>query len=208
MQPRTTPTRSLCVWCLKYLPLGLAVQAKLNYKDLNRQSDQFAAALAKLGVGKGSHVAIMLPNMPQQMIAFFGVLKAGAVVVNTNPTYPPHELEPLMRNSKVDTIVTLSGLYERVLEIQPKTAIKNIILTDIPDYVTRLFRNTVAKTVQGQRDDERCHPQARHLLDGFADRLRSSPGAADHVRCGRRHGSLPVHRRHDRHAQSRRADPS
>lgn len=133
---------------LKYLPLGLAVQAKVNYRDLNRQSDQLAAALAGLGIVKGSRVAIMLPNMPQQVIAYLGVLKAGATVVNTNPTYPPHELEPLMRDSGVEAIITLSGLYERVLQIQPNTSIKHIILTDIPDYVSKLFRNSVAKTVR------------------------------------------------------------
>ena len=66
---------------LKYLPLGIAVQAKMTYRELNRQSDQLAAALASLGVGKGSHVAIMLPNMPQEIIAYFGILKAGATIV-------------------------------------------------------------------------------------------------------------------------------
>ena len=118
---------------LRYLPLGLKVQAKLSSPELNRLSDRFAAALVDLGVSKGSRVAIMLPNMPQQVIAYFGVLKAGAIVVNTNPTYPAHELEPLMRSTGTETIVTLSGLYQRVLDIQPKTAIKHIILTDIPE---------------------------------------------------------------------------
>ena len=105
---------------LKYLPLGIAVQAKMTYRELNRQSDQLAAALASLGVGKGSHVAIMLPNMPQEIIAYYGILKAGATIVNTNPTYPAHELQPLMQLAGVETIITLSGLYDRVLEIQPK----------------------------------------------------------------------------------------
>ena len=149
---------------LKYLPFGLAVQAKMTYREVNRQTDQLAAALASLGVGKGSHVAIMLPNMPQQVIAYFGILKAGATIVNTNPTYPAHELEPLMRMAGVETIITLSGLYDRVLEIQPKTAIKNIILTDIPDYVGRLFHRIRGKDGAGGRDDERCRPQTRHLL--------------------------------------------
>jgi long-chain acyl-CoA synthetase len=133
---------------LKYLPFGLAVQAKMTYREVARQSDQLAAALTSLGVGRGSRVAIMLPNMPQQIVSFFGIIKAGAIVVNTNPTYPAHELEPLMRNSGVETIITLSGLYDRVMQIKPNTSIKNIILTDVPDYVSKLFRNTVAKQVR------------------------------------------------------------
>ncbi len=133
---------------LRYLPLGLKVQAQLSYHDLNRLSDRFAAALVKLGVSKGSRVAIMLPNLPQQVIAYFGVLKAGAIVVNTNPTYPAYELEPLLRSTGTETIVTLSGLYDRVLDIQPKTAIKRIIFTDIPEFIGWPFRNSVAKQVR------------------------------------------------------------
>ena len=51
---------------LRYLPFGQKIQAKLSYAELDRQSDRFAAALAELGVGKGSRVSIMLPNIPQQ----------------------------------------------------------------------------------------------------------------------------------------------
>ncbi|MBK8797282.1 MAG: long-chain fatty acid--CoA ligase [Anaerolineales bacterium] len=133
---------------LRYLPLGLKVQARLSYAELNRLSDRFAAALAGLGVLKGERVAIMLPNLPQQVIAYFGVLKAGAIVVNTNPTYPALELEPLLRETGVTTIITLSGLFERVRDLQPATSITRVILTDIPDMVGRLFRRSVAAQVR------------------------------------------------------------
>ena len=161
---------------LKYLPLGIAVQAKMTYRELNRQSDQLAAALAGLGVGKGSHVAIMLPNMPQEIIAYYGILKAGATIVNTNPTYPAHELEPLMQLAGVETIITLSGLYDRVLEVQPKTQIKNIILTDIPDYVGKLFRNTVAKTVRAAGMMKDVTPKPGTYF--FRDLLANAPAKA------------------------------
>ena len=162
---------------LKYLPFGIAVQAKMTYREVNRQTDQLAAALASLGVGKGSHVAIMLPNMPQQVIAYFGILKAGATIVNTNPTYPAHELEPLMRMAGVETIITLSGLYDRVLEIQPKTSIKNIILTDIPDYVGKLFHRSVAKTVRagGMMKDVAPKPGTYFLHDLLAKAPAKAP---------------------------------
>ncbi len=133
---------------LRYLPLGLRVQAKLSYAELNRLSDRFAAALAQLGVAKGDRVSLMLPNILQLVIAYFGVLKAGAIVVNTNPTYPAHELAPLLRSAGAETIVTLSGLYERVLEIQPNTALKTVILADIPDSIGQPFRSSVAKQVR------------------------------------------------------------
>ncbi|MBW7881836.1 MAG: long-chain fatty acid--CoA ligase [Caldilineaceae bacterium] len=142
---RKYPNKTAVRMVLRYLPLGLAVQAKLTYRELDELSDRFAAALAAMGVVKGTRVSVMLPNCPQQVVAYFGVLKAGAIVVNTNPTYPANELEPLMRSNGVDVIVTLTGLYDRVKQIQPKTSIKQIVLTDLSDYITWLFRNTVNK---------------------------------------------------------------
>jgi long-chain acyl-CoA synthetase len=142
---RKYPSKTAVRMVLRYLPLGLAVQAKLTYRELDELSDRFAAALAAQGIKKGSRVSIMLPNCPQQVIFYFGVLKAGAIVVNTNPTYPPHELEPLMKASGAEAIITLSGLYERVKQIQPNTDLKTIILTDMSDHVTGLFRKTVNK---------------------------------------------------------------
>ena len=100
---------------LRYLPLGLKVEAKLSYAELNRLSDRFAAALVNLGVGKGSRVSIMLPNIPQMVIAYFGVLKTGAIVVNTNPTYPAHELEPLLRSAGAAVSYTHLDVYKRQL---------------------------------------------------------------------------------------------
>lgn len=144
---------------LRYLPLGLKVQARLSYAELDRLSDRFAAALVELGVVKGEHVSLMLPNLPQQVIAYFGVLKAGAIVVNTNPTYPALELEPLLRDTEVTTIVTLSGLFERVREIQPRTAIKRVILTDVPDMVNKLFRRSVAAQVRASGMMKTVSPQ-------------------------------------------------
>jgi long-chain acyl-CoA synthetase len=135
--------------------------------------------LVKLGVRKGDRVAIMLPNLPQQVIAYFGVLKAGAIVVNTNPTYPAFELEPLLRSTGAETIITLSGLYDRVLEIQPKTTLKNIILTDIPDYIGWPFRNSVAKQVRASGMLKPVAPRADTYF--MKDLLAAAPDAAPDV---------------------------
>ncbi len=142
------PTHTAVRMVLRYLPLGVKVQARLSYAALDALSDRCAAALASLGVAKGERVAIMLPNLPQQVVAYFGVLKAGAVVVNTNPTYPAQELQPLLRATGVTTIITLSGLFDRVKSIQAQTAITRVILTDVPEMVGRLFRRSVAAQVR------------------------------------------------------------
>jgi long-chain acyl-CoA synthetase len=74
---------------LSYLPLGITVQATQTYAALKDSVDRLAFAFRKIGLQQGDRIAIMLPNIPQQVISFFGALRAGCVVVNTNPTYTP-----------------------------------------------------------------------------------------------------------------------
>jgi long-chain acyl-CoA synthetase len=66
---------------------------KMTYRTLNETADRLAAALAKLGVKKGDRVVIFMPNSPQFVVAYYGILKAGGVVVATNPLYAPREME-------------------------------------------------------------------------------------------------------------------
>lgn len=133
---------------LKYLPLGLKIQSSMTFKQLDQASDRFAAGLQQMGVAKGDRVSIMLPNLPQQVIAFFGILKAGGTVVNTNPTYTPRELRHQLQDSGAETIVILSGFYERLEQIRNETNVKNVIITDIPDSLGFPFKQLVAKQVR------------------------------------------------------------
>ena len=133
---------------LKYLPLGLAIQSRMTFRQLDQASDRFAAGLQKMGLAPGDRVSVMLPNLPQGVIAFFGILKAGGVVVNTNPIYTPRELKHQLQDSGAETIIMISGLYERLQQIRDETAIKNVIITDIPDTLGFPFKQLVAKQVR------------------------------------------------------------
>ena len=133
---------------LKYLPLGLAIQSKMTYAELDEATDRFAVALQKLGVRKADRVAIMLPNLPQQVIAYFGILKAGATVVNTNPTYTARELQHQLEDCGAETMIMISGLYERLAQVREHTRIKHVILTDIPDSLGWPFKGMVEKQVR------------------------------------------------------------
>jgi long-chain acyl-CoA synthetase len=133
---------------LKYLPLGLRIQSALSYRQLEEATDRFAVALQKLGVRKGDRVSIMLPNIPQQVISYFGALKAGAIVVNTNPTYTPRELQHQLSDSGAETMVLLSGLFERLKQIREHTAVKNIIVADLPDTLRWPFNRLVERQVR------------------------------------------------------------
>ena len=136
---------------LKYLPLGLSIGSKMTYRQVDEASDRFAAGLQKLGVHKGDRVAIMLPNLPQSVVAFFGILKAGAIVVNTNPIYTPRELEHQLRDSGAETMILLSGFYDRLQQIRDKTSVKNLIVTDIPDTLSWPFSALVKKQVMASK---------------------------------------------------------
>lgn len=133
---------------LKYLPAGLSISSRMNYRELDAASDRFASALQGLGVNKGDRVGIMLPNIPQGVVAFFGILKAGATVVNINPTYPSPELKHILKDCGATVMVMLSGLVERLTPIQKEISVKHVIVADIVDTLGWPFKSLAAKTVR------------------------------------------------------------
>ncbi|USK87399.1 AMP-binding protein [Peribacillus asahii] len=108
---------------------------ELTFKEVYESSLKFAAYLKELGLEKGDRVAILLPNCPQAVISYFGILMAEGVVVQTNPTYTERELEYQMKDAEAKIIVTMDILFPRVAKIAPKTNIQHIIVTAIKDYL-------------------------------------------------------------------------
>src|SRR3990172_3055022 len=113
---------------------------RITYEQLDELTNRFAHALTRLGVRKGDRVAIMLPNIPQCVIAYYGALKLGAVVVQTNPLYVERELEHQLNDSGAQVIVALDMFYPRIKNIRGKTPLKAIILTNVRDYLPTLLR--------------------------------------------------------------------
>src|SRR5512141_2885256 len=128
-------------------------KSKLTYRELNDLSDRMAAALADLGVKKGDRVAIFMPNIPQFIITFYGILKAGGVVVASNPTYTEPELEHQLTDSGAVAIVCMSRFYGTVQKVLPKTQIKNVIVTNIKDYMNPLLRTLFSLTKEKKGGD-------------------------------------------------------
>ncbi|MGG1598535.1 long-chain-fatty-acid--CoA ligase [Paenibacillus naphthalenovorans] len=108
---------------------------KISYRELLDSAYRFANTLIRLGVRKGNRVAIMLPNCPQNVIAYYGTLLMGGVVVMTNPMYTPRELEYQLKDSGANVIVTLDLLFDRVYQVKEKAEIRQIIVTSIKDYL-------------------------------------------------------------------------
>ncbi len=114
-------------------------KSHLTYRELNDLADRMAAVLAGRGVKKGDRVAIFMPNIPQFIITYYGILKAGAVVVASNPTYTEPELEHQLTDSGAVAIVCMSRFYGTVQQVLPKTQIKTVIVTNIKDYMSPLL---------------------------------------------------------------------
>lgn len=108
---------------------------KISYRELDRLVNQFANALVEIGVKPEERVAVLLPNVPQIVIAFYGIWRAGAIAVPNNPLYTDHELEHQFNDSGSTTLITLDLLAPRMLALRSKTKIKQIISCHINDYL-------------------------------------------------------------------------
>ena len=144
---RRFPNKTALRLILKYLK-GIRIGTALTFAELDKVSDRFATALHSLGVRQHDRVAVMLPNLPQYVIAFYGIVKAGAIVVNTNPTYTPRELQHQLQDSGAETVITLTGLYSKVQESRDGTHLKRVILTDIVDSLPWYWRLLASREVR------------------------------------------------------------
>ncbi len=119
----------------------------LSYRELDRRSMQFAAFLRnRLGLIPGDRVAIMMPNMLQYPIAMFGALRAGCVVVNTNPLYSTRELKHQLHDSGAKAIVVFENVAHTLSEIIDETLIKHVIITGVGDQLG-FFKGLVTNLV-------------------------------------------------------------
>jgi long-chain acyl-CoA synthetase len=108
---------------------------KISYKALYELVLIFANALVSLGVKKGDNVGIILPNIPQIIIAIQALYRIGAVTAMTNPLYTERELAYQLNDADAQTIITLDLLLPRILKIKADTQIKTIITCHINDYL-------------------------------------------------------------------------
>jgi long-chain acyl-CoA synthetase len=109
--------------------------ARLSYRQLNHEANRFANALLDLGVGKGARVVLLLPNVPQMVVGFFGALKAGAVAVFMPPMTDPEELVKQVKDADASVLVALNLSAGLAKQIQASTGLPHIVLTDPADYL-------------------------------------------------------------------------
>ena len=118
----------------RHSPAFTNMGATLSYAQLDELSRAFAAWLQqKSGLARGDRVALMMPNILQYPIALFGVLRAGMVVVNTNPLYTARELEHQLQDSGAKAIVIVENFVHVLQQVLPRTDLKKVLVTGIGD---------------------------------------------------------------------------
>ena len=115
-----------------YINMG----SKLSYTDVDRLSRDFAAYLQSLGLERGDRVAVMMPNLLQYPIAIFGILRAGLVVVNTNPLYTPRELRHQLSDAGVRVIIVLENFAHVVEKVFDDVPTEKILIASIGDMLS------------------------------------------------------------------------
>lgn len=121
------------------MPNGM--NGSLSYGQIDKLSDQFASYLREgLGLAAGDRVAVQMPNCLSYPVVAFGVLKAGCVLVNTNPLYTAPEMIHQFSDSGATTLVVIDMFADRLPEVLAKTAIKNVVTVKISEFFPGLSR--------------------------------------------------------------------
>ena len=107
--------------------------AHWTFGQIDEMSNAMAAWFQAQGLAKGARVALMMPNVPQYMVAIAAVLRAGYVVVNVNPLYTPRELEHQLKDSGAEAIVILENFATTLQEVVARTKIKHVVLASMGD---------------------------------------------------------------------------
>ena len=137
---------------------------KRTYKSISDAAWRFANGLRRLGIKKGDRVAMVLPNTPQFVIAFYGALLAGATVVPCNPRYTAPEMQHQLADSGATAVVVLSRLYPLVKAARAGTSVEHVIVTNIKEEMPPLLR--ILFTL------------AKEKKDGHRQPFAGDPGAA------------------------------
>jgi len=130
-------------------PAFSAVGATLTYRDLDTQSRNFAAWLQnRTDLKPGDRIAVQMPNVAQYPVIVFGAMRAGLIVVNTNPLYTPREMEHQFNDSGAKALVVLANMAYNAEKVLPQTGIEHVIVTELADMHSPLKRTLMNAAVK------------------------------------------------------------
>lgn len=117
---------------------------EISYRKLQTSTRLAAGALERIGIGKGDRVGLMLPNCPQYVAAFYGVLRRGAIVVQVNPMYTEREVEHVLSDSGANVLIVAADLYPRVKNVASKGHVQKVIVVELKSGLPELEENALA----------------------------------------------------------------
>ncbi|NWN90450.1 AMP-binding protein [Marinobacter adhaerens] len=133
-------------------PAFSAVGVTLTYRELDTQTRNFAAWLQnKTDLQPGDRIAVQMPNLTQYPVVVFGAMRAGLIVVNTNPLYTIREMEHQFNDSGAKALVVLANMAENAEKVLPHTSIEHVIVTEIADMhspIKRTLMNAAVKHIK------------------------------------------------------------
>ncbi len=133
-----------CIQKYKDLPAYVNMGKTLSFRELDIESDKFASYLQHVaGLSKGDRIALQMPNLLQFPVALFGALKAGLIVVNTNPLYTSREMKHQFTDSGAKAVVILANFACNLEKIIKDTAIEVVIITEIGDMLSGVKKHVV-----------------------------------------------------------------
>ena len=154
-------------------PAFTCMGKSITFAELDTLSSAFGAWLQGLGGGKGTRVALMMPNILQYPVCLFGTLRAGATVVNVNPLYTARELEHQLVDSGAEVIVVLENFAATLAEVIAKTRVKHVVVTSMGELmgVKGLLVNFIVRRVKKMVKPWRI-ANAIHVSDVLAEGRR------------------------------------
>jgi long-chain acyl-CoA synthetase len=108
---------------------------RVTFKELHSMVNRFSAHLHSLGIKKGDVVAIILPSMISCVVSYYAIIKIGGIAVMNNPLYSDREFEYYLNDSGAKALITLDLLANRMIDLRPRTGIKQIIYTSLGEYL-------------------------------------------------------------------------
>ncbi|MFW5940864.1 MAG: long-chain-fatty-acid--CoA ligase, partial [Chloroflexota bacterium] len=112
----------------------------VRYRQLHSQAARFASGLRALGVNRGTRVMLLLPNVPNFIVAYYGALRLGAIVVTSNPLAQPEEIVRQAQDSGAEVLVTLGQHQETVRQVRSQSSVRHVIYCGLDDYMPLVRR--------------------------------------------------------------------
>ena len=159
---------------------------EISYSELYELSGHFCSYLQnRTDLRPGDRIAVMLPNLIQFPVVVFGALRAGLIIVNTNPLYTEREMEHQFRDSGAKALVVLANMANMAEKVLPKTTIKHVVVTEVGDMLPVVKRTLVNAVVR----------HIKKMVPAYS--IESAVPFTKAMSQGRLHGCFDVRREND-----------